>query len=153
MMTLSPLLMSLAQSSSNVRCQPGGGIPSKGQPITKRQRLDKNVNPTATGTSAAVAIPIDDIADNNDEEDDDIKILIDDNDDDDDDGDPTVVTVDARGGATGGAPRAANVADASGFGPFVLMDLHEDAVVDVKGPKCKKILNKVQANSYNNDAT
>ena len=33
------------------------------------------------------------------------------------------------------------------------MDLHEDAVAEIKGPKCKKILNKLQAGYYAKDAT
>ena len=94
--SLSPLLLSLAQSSSSVRCHPGGSVSLSCQPTVKRQRLDENANPMAPGTSVAAAIPIDDGADDGDKDNDDVKILTDE-DGDDDDNDDAVADVDAQG--------------------------------------------------------
>ena len=134
-MALSPFLMSLTQLFNNIRCWSGSGAPSNGQASIKRQKLDENANPMAVGTSAAAAIPIDDIAGNN-NKDDGIQILIDEDDDDDN---LTIVTVKAHGSATVGTPGTTNTADASGFGPFILMDLHKDAVANIKGPKVEVV--------------
>ena len=149
--SLSPLLLSLAQSSSSVRCCPGGSILSSSQPTVKRQRLDENTNPMAPGTSVAAAIPIDDGADDGDEDDDDIKILIDEDGDDDDD-DDAVADVDAQGNVKVGTPHATNAADGSGFNPFILMDLDESMVSEIKGQSHRKYLNKLCRDYYNKDA-
>ena len=108
--------------------------------MLKSPKLDVNANPLAVGTSADAAIPIDDIVGDEEEEDNSIQILLDKDDDDDD---LTVVTVDTHSSATVGTPYVANTANTSGFGPFMLMDLHEDAVANIKGPKCMKILNQL----------
>ena len=81
--SLSPLLLSLAQSSSSVRCCPGGSISLGSQP--KRPKLDESANQTGPGTSAEAAITIDNGADDGNK--DDIKILIDGDEDDDNDND------------------------------------------------------------------
>ena len=55
---ISLLLMNIAQSSSNVRCRPGEGTLSNGQPNVTRQKLDKSANPTVAGMSTSAAIAI-----------------------------------------------------------------------------------------------
>ena len=147
--TLSPLLLSLAQSSSSVRCHPGGSISLSSQPTVKRQRLDENTNPSAPGTSVAAAIPVNDGAD--DEDDDDIKILIDEDGDDDNDGD-AVADVDAQGNVKVGAPCPTNAAEGSGFAPFVLLDLDESVVSEIKGLSHRKYLNRLWRDYYSKDA-
>ena len=142
---LTPFLLSLAQSSSSIRCQLGGGVSSSSQPTVKKQRLDENANLTALGTSAAVPILIDNGADN------DIKILVDKGDDNYDDNVLTIVTIDTHSSANMGASCPANAADSSGFSPFFLMDLHESAVADIKGQSRKKFLNNLRADYYNKD--
>ena len=72
--------MNIAQSSSNVRCQPGEGPPSNSQPNVKRQKLDRSTKSSAAGMSASIAITVDDVA--NEEDDNGIKILEDEDDDD-----------------------------------------------------------------------
>ena len=113
---LSPFLLSLTQSSSSIRC-------------------------LALGTSAAAAIPIDDGADDDDEDDDNIKILVDRGNDDGDEA--AAVNAEAHGSVNVGTPHPANAADSPGFSPFVLLDLNESAVADVKGRSCKKFLNNL----------
>ena len=90
----------------------------------------------AAGTSASVAIAVDEDDDNNS-----IKIL---EDEDDGNDNTTVVTVDTQGSATTNTPCTANTTDTSGFTPFVLMDLHPDVIADIKGKNRKKILNQSQ---------
>ena len=136
---ISPLLMNIAQSSSNVRCRPGEGPPSNGQSNIKRQKLDESANPTVAGMSVSAAIAIDDIVEG-DEDDNGIKIL---EDEDDGDAGAAVVVVDAQGNATTSIPHAANIIGSSTFAPWVLMDLHCDIVTDIKGKNCKKILNQL----------
>ena len=131
--------MNIAQSSSNIRCQPGEGAPSNGQPNIKRQRLDESANPIAVGTSASEAISVDDVA-NDGDDDDGIEILEDGEDGDDD---AAVVTVNAQGSATTSTPHAANTTGSSAFAPFILMDLHANILADIKGKNCKKILNQL----------
>ena len=123
---LSPLLMNIAQSSSNVRCRLGEGTPSNGQLNIKRQKLGKSANSTVAGTSTSAAIPIDDIADG-DEDDNGIKIL---EDKDDGDANPAVVMVNAQGNATTGTPNTMNTTGSSTFSPFVLIDLHPDVTAE-----------------------
>ena len=96
--------MNIAQSSSNARCRPGNGIPSNGQPNIKRQKLDEGANTGAAGSSASVAISVDDTAENDDDNDG-IKIVEDKGDDNDD---TTVVTVDIQGSSTTSTPHTAN---------------------------------------------
>ena len=91
------------------------------------------------GTSASVAIPIDDIADK-DDDDDGVRIL---EDEEDGDADAAVVTVNAQGSATTSAPHARNTTDGSNFAPFLLMDLHANVIADIKGKNHKKILNQL----------
>ena len=79
-MVLSPLLINIVKSSSNIRCQPGEGPPSNSQPNVKRQKLDGSTESSAAGMSASIAITIDDVADE--EDDDSIEILEDEDDDD-----------------------------------------------------------------------
>ena len=149
--SLSPFLLSLAQSSSSVRCQPGGSISSGSRPTVKRQKLDENINPMAPGTSAA-AIAIDDGADDDGEDDDNINILVDKGNDNDDDGDEVAIAnVDTHGSVNVSALHPTNAADSSGFGLFVLLDLNNSAVADVKGWSCKKFLNNLRADYYSKD--
>ena len=141
---LSPFLLSLAQLSSSIRCQLGGSVSLSSQPTVKRQRLDENTNPMVLGTSAAAANSIDNRADDNGEDDDDVKILIDKDDDNDDDNDEAaVVIVNAHGSVNVGTPRPANATDSSGFGPFILLNLHDSVVADIKGQNRRKFLNKL----------
>ena len=111
---LSPLLMNIAQSSSNVRCWPGEGTPSNGQPNVKRQKLDEGADSTVAEMSTSAAIPIDDVA-NEDDDDDGIEIL---EDEDDDNANTAVFTVDTQGNAATSTPCAANTAGSSTFTPF-----------------------------------
>ena len=147
MAAISPLLMNIAQSSSNVRCRPGEGPPSNGQPNIKRQKLDEGANPTVAGTSTSTAIAIDDVVEG-DEDDDGIEIL---EDEDDGDAGAAVVVVDAQGNATTSTPHAANITGSSTFAPWVLMDLHPDVIPDIKGKNRKKILNQLRKQYYNWD--
>ena len=140
LVALSPLLTNITQLSSNVRCRPGEGTPSNGQPNVKRQKLDESANHAAAGTSASVAIPVDDIADKDDDDDDGVEILEDEQD---GDADAAVVTVNAQGSATTSTPHATNTTDGSNFAPFILMDLHANVVADIKGKNHKKILNQL----------
>ena len=133
---LSPLLMNIAQSSSNIRCHLGEGTPSNGQPNVKRQRLDESATPMAAGTSASEAI---DIAD---DDDDDYGIEILETEEDGND-EATVVTVNTQDSATTNTPHAVNTTEGSTFAPFVLMDLHTDVIADIKGKNHKKILNQL----------
>ena len=129
--SLSPLLLSLAQSSSSIRYRLGGSISLGSQPTVKRQRLDDNTNLMAPGTSAAAAIPIDDEANDDDKDDDDIKILIEEGDD--NDNEVAIANVDARGNVYVGTSHLTNAADSSGFGLFILLDRDKSAVADIKG--------------------
>ena len=140
---LTPLLINIAQLSTNIRCQLGDGAPSNGQPNVKRQKLDEGASSVAAGSSASVAISVDN-AFKDDDDDDGIEIL---EDEDDEDDDTTMVTIDAQGTAG-----MTNTSNATPFPPFALMDLHDDVVADIKGEKCKKILNKLQWQNYNLDA-
>ena len=149
LMTLTPLLMNITQSSSNVRCQLGDGAPSNGQPNIKRQKLDEGANTVAVGSSASVAISVDDMA-KDDDDDDGIKIV---EDEDDNNDDVPVITVNAEGDSTTSTPSTANISNASTFPPFALMDLHTDVVADIKGKNHKRILNQLWWQYYNLDAT
>ena len=144
---ISPLLINIAQLSSNVRCRPGEGPPSNGQPNIKRQKLDEGANPTAAGTSTSGAIAIDDVVEG-DEDDDGIEILEDE--DDSEDG-TVIVAVDTQGNATTSTPSAPNVTGGSMFATWVLMDLHLDVIADIKGKNHKKILNHLRRQYYHLD--
>ena len=146
---LSPLLMNIAQLSSNVRCRLGNGAPLNGQPNIKKQKLDESANSTVAGMSASTAIPIDDIA-NSDEDDDGIEIL---EDEDDSNANAAIVMVDAQGNATTSTRCAVNTTGSSTFAPFMLMDLHPDVVADIKGKNRKIILNQLRKQYYNSDMT
>ena len=148
MAAISPLLMNIAQSSSSVRCRPGEGPPSNGQPNVKRQKLDEGANPTAAGTSASTAIAIDNVVEG-DEDDNGIEIL-----EDEDDGKDgaAIVAVDAQGNATTSTPSTVNITGGSTFTPWVLMDLHPDVIADIKGKNRKKILNQLRRQYYHLDA-
>ena len=149
LMTLTPLLMNIAQSSSNVSCQPGDGAPSNGQPNIKRQKLNEGANTVAVGSSASVAISVNDMAED-DDDDDGIKIL---EDEDDNNDDVPVITVNTQGDSTTSTPSTANISNASTFPPFALMDLHADVVADIKGKNHKRILNQLRWQYYNLDTT
>ena len=148
--SFSPLLLSLAQSSSSFRCHSGGSISLSSQPTVKMQRLDELANPMTQGVSVAAAIPINDGADNGEEDDDNIKILIDEDGVDDNDKD-AVADVDAQGNVKVGTPSPANTANSSGFGLFVLLDLNESAMSEIKGHSHRKYLNRLQRDYYNKD--
>ena len=149
--SVSPLLLSLAQSSSSVRCQPGNSVSSSSQPTVKRQKLNESINSTGPGMSAAAAIPIDDRADDDNEDDDNIKVLIDEGDDDGDDGTGAVANVDAQGNVKIGTSRTASATGGSGFSQFVLMDLDESAMGEIKGKNSRKFLNNLQRDYYDKD--
>ena len=105
----------------------------------------------ALGTSAA-AIAIDDGADNDNEDDDNINILVDEGNDNDDDGDEVAIAnVDTHGSVNVSAPHPTNAADSSGFGLYVLLDLHNSVVAYVKDQSCKKFLNNLRADYYSKD--
>ena len=108
---ISLLLMNIAQLSSTIRCRPGEGAPLNGQPNIKRQKLDENAIPAASGTSTSTAIAIDSVA-KGDEDDDGIEIL---EDEDDGDAGAAVIVVDTQGNATTSTPHTANVTGSSTF--------------------------------------
>ena len=100
----------------------------------------------APGASVAAAIPIEDGADDgNTDDDDDIKILIDkDNDNDNDNNAVAIADVDAQGNVRVDAFNPANATSGSGFGPFILLDLDDSVVTDIKGLTHRKYLNRLQ---------
>ena len=95
--------------------------------------------------STSAAIAIDNVV-KGDEDDDGIEIL---EDEDDNDAGAAVVAVDSQGNAMTSAPCAASTPGSSTFSPFVLMDLHPNAIADIKGVNRKKILNHLRKEYYN----
>ena len=103
-MTLTPLLMNTTQLSTNIRCWPGDSAPSNGQPNVKWQKLDEGANTAAVGSSASMAISVDNMAED-DDDDDGLEIL---EDEDDNNDDAAIITVDTHHASTMSTPSTTN---------------------------------------------
>ena len=89
--------------------------------------------------------------DDDNEDDDDIKVLIDKGDDDGDDGTGAVANVKAQGNVKIGTSHIASATGGSGFSLFILMDLDESAMGEIKDRNHRKFLNNLQRDYYDKD--